>query len=540
MNVKINFSIPVTLFDYRESNNPLYSFAKLKIFYVGQTADRRLFTKEFSDQLIETLPYVPVVGFYNDEKEDFEGHHREVQHIYGMVPEDTGVEYIKEDGREYAVCDVILYTGRKDKTGDIASKIVGKQHSLELNPEDTTYEINKDAEGKIINIEFKTGSLLGLSVLGDDEKPAFDGSAFFNEDSELMQVFMGFKSQIQEFTKHITQRGEDMENKIFESALSFLKRAYSEKISIMYNKLYEIYGDEFYVPQLFDNYIVVGYWNAELGEVEYSRLPYSENEDGDIIFEDSVTVYPRYLSKEEATLWENNMGTNASNQDVEENMQEGDVEDTETTEMEEQTKESSEALNAENSVETSEEMSESTEAEEDDEEEEEEDYKKDKDDDEDEDEDYQAALTEENAEEGTEENSEAFSSNDNEDDQENEGEEITEAKEVEEEQEETFSTTLTDSEREELETFRREKKFGLISSFEDDLSKEFLNQLNEKVDEYSFDELEVILSKEFTKVTKQNKSKTSKTNAFIYNSTSSTKSEQDRVKELVNRYKNIN
>ena len=531
MNVKINFSIPVTLFDYRESNNPLYSFAKLKIFYVGQTADKRLFTKEFSDKLIETLPYVPVVGFYNDEKEDFEGHHREVQHIYGMVPEHTGVEYIKEGGKDYAVCDVILYTGRKDKTGDIASKIVGKQHSLELNPDDTTYEINKDTEGKIINIEFKTGSLLGLSVLGDGEKPAFDGSEFFNEDSELMKVFLGFKSQIQEFTKHITQRGEDMENKLFESALSFLKRAYSEKISIMYNKLYEIYGEEFYVPQVFENYIVVAFWNGE--EVEYSRLPYSENEDGDIIFEDSVTVYPRYLSKDEATLWENNMGTSASNQDVEENMQEGDVEDTETTQIEK----SSETLNAENSVETSEQVSESIEAkEEEEEEDEEEEYKKDKDE-EDEDEDYQATLTEEVVEEGTEENSEAFSSNDNEDDQtdEQKEEEITENAQVEE----AFSTTLTDSEREELEAFRREKKIGLIDSFEEDLSKDFLSQLINDVDKYSIDELEVILSKEFTKTIKQNKTKTSKTNAFIYNSASSQpKSDADIIMGLVNRYKN--
>ena len=520
MNVKINFSIPVTLFDYRVSDNPLYSFAKLKIFYVGQTADKRLFTKEFSDRLIGTLPYVPVVGFYNEEKEDFEGHKPDVQHIYGMVPEDTGVEYIKEDGKEYAVCDVILYTGRKDKTGEIASKIVGKQHSLELNPDDTTYEINKDTEGKIINIEFKTGSLLGLSVLGDEEKPAFTGSEFFNEDSELMKVFMGFKSQIQTFTKHITQRGEDMENKLFESALSFLKRAYSEKISIMYNKLYEIYGEEFYVPQLFDNYIVVGYWNGQ--EIEYSRLPYSENEDGDIIFEDSVTVYPRYLSKDEATLWENNMGTNASNETEEEEI-------TEATEIEEEVI-STEASDLDSETTQATDITESKKDKDDDEEE----YVEDEE--EEDEENYQAALVEEEAVEGTEGESVTFSSNNDEDDDLNEEEEEAENTQIEEN---TFSTTLTDSEREELKTFRREKKEGLINSFEEDLSKDFLKELKEEIDKYSFDELEVILSKEFTKTIKQNKPKTSKTNAFIYNSASSQpKSDADIIIGLVNRYKN--
>ena len=511
MDVKINFSIPVTLFDYRVSDNPLYSFAKLKIFYVGETDDKRLFTKEFSDKLIETLPYVPVVGFYDEEKEDFEGHYREVQHIYGMVPEDTGVEYTKEDGREYAVCDVILYTGRKDKTGEIASKIVGKQHSLELNPEDTTYEINKDSSGKIINMEFKTGSLLGLSVLGDHQDPAFTGSGFFNEDSELMQIFMGFRSQIKSFTKHITQRGEDMENKVFESALSFLKRAYSEKISIMYKKLYEKYGDEFYVPQIFDDYVVIGYWNGE--EVEYSRLPYSEDEDGDIIFGDSVIVFPRYLSKEEATLWENNMGTNASNQDVEVTNEATEIEKvteaTEVTDTPEQTPESTE-----------------TEAEKDDEEEDEED------------EEYSASLVEENVEEeGTEEESEFSSNNDEDDSLNEEEEEETENLQVEEN---TFTTTLADSEREELETFRREKKVGLIDSFEDDLSKNFLSQLKEEVDNYSVDELEVILSKEFTRVSRENKNKTSKHNAFIYGpgpGNSSPKTEAEKIKDLIQKYK---
>jgi len=165
----INYSIPVTLFDYQEREDGLYSLAKLKIFYIGQTQDRRLFTKEFSEQLIKTLPYVPVVGYYDTEEEDFIGHNEAVQHIYGIVPEDTSIEYVKEKGREYVVCDVILYTGRLDQTGEIAKKIVGKPHSLELNPGDTTYVINKNTLGKVENIEFKTGSLLGLSILGVNE-----------------------------------------------------------------------------------------------------------------------------------------------------------------------------------------------------------------------------------------------------------------------------------------------------------------------------------------------------------------------------------
>ena len=41
----VNFNVPVTLSNYQKSDNPLFSLAKLKAFYVGTTGDKRLFTK---------------------------------------------------------------------------------------------------------------------------------------------------------------------------------------------------------------------------------------------------------------------------------------------------------------------------------------------------------------------------------------------------------------------------------------------------------------------------------------------------------------
>ena len=43
-----------------------------------------------------------------------------------------------------------------------------------------------------------------------------------------------------------------------------------------------------------------------------------------------------------------------------------------------------------------------------------------------------------------------------------------------------------------------EKKFGLINSFEEDLDETYLENISKNVDNYSYEELEVILSKEFT------------------------------------------
>jgi hypothetical protein len=106
-----------------------------------------------------------------------------------------------------------------------------------------------------------------------------------------------------------------------------------------------------------------------------------------------------------------------------------------------------------------------------------------------------------------------------------------------ESQEESSSTALDHSERAELEAFRRERKEGLVRSFEDDLSVEFLENLTKELNNYSFDELEVILSKEFTRVNRETKK--SKPNAFIYKPEikSSSKSDIDVVKELIQKYK---
>jgi len=296
--MKVKYDIPVTLFDYRTSDNPLYSLAKLKIFYVGMTPDNRLFTKEFSDELLKTLPYVPVVGYFDKESDDFKGHH-ENQYIYGIVPENTEIEFVEEDEKEYAVCDVILYTGRKDETGEIAEKIVGKSHSLELNPDDTTYDLVESEEGKLQYIEFKTGSLLGLSVLGDEEQPAFTGSEFFKAQKDFSEIFEGFKTEWEKFNDESkNKRGnEEMKFDLLESQKLFMEKAYDEKMEAIAALVSERF-EYFSIIQMFDDKVVVVTLNEETWAYEYYRISYSSDEDSLSLGEMEV-VYPRYLTESE-------------------------------------------------------------------------------------------------------------------------------------------------------------------------------------------------------------------------------------------------
>ena len=111
------------------------------------------------------------------------------------------------------------------------------------------------------------------------------------------------------------------------------------------------------------------------------------------------------------------------------------------------------------------------------------------------------------------------------------------AEEEVEEQEELNSTALNNSEREELEAFRAEKKKGLINSFSDDLDKAFLAELIKNINEYSFDDLEIILSKEFTRVSRQDRNIT-KPSTFVYvGDNRGIATEEELVKRLVDQYK---
>ena len=156
-----------------------FTRCQLAVFYEGETPDHRYFPHSFSVKLKDKLPYTPVVAYYDPEKEDFVGHNNE-QQIYGIVdPTREGRFVTLDDGNKWCVCDVVLYTDRPDTTGKIASKIVGHKQSLELDANTLKYRVNYDENKHFKNFEFIDGDLLGVSVLGADEKPAFTGSQFF-------------------------------------------------------------------------------------------------------------------------------------------------------------------------------------------------------------------------------------------------------------------------------------------------------------------------------------------------------------------------
>lgn len=201
-------------------NNFALSKARLKIFYKGMNRNGSYINEEIAEKLISTLPGTPVVGYYDSDKDDFLGHvSPESNRAYGFVPEEMNFKwemFLDPDGvyRTYACTDIILWTGRYP----IASKIVGKSHSMELNPDTVEGEwVEHDDE---YYFEFTNAEFFGLCVLGEEYEPCFEGSSFYelhqqennaSISKDLKEMFSLYKSTIDSAEENPTG-GQEMED----------------------------------------------------------------------------------------------------------------------------------------------------------------------------------------------------------------------------------------------------------------------------------------------------------------------------------------
>ena len=477
----INYSWPVILSDFsQDSVNENFSRAKLWVYYKGQTADKRYFSDEFAEQIKKTLPYTPVVSYYDEEKEDFVGHASQ-QQIYGIV--DPCVEPVftvrEEDGKTWCLAEIVLYTERPDKTGEIAKKIVGQPHSLELNPQTIKYTINYDEKKHFKNIEFTAGDFIGVSVLGKDQKPAFSGSAFFEANEE-------FENKIKMLYDYCKNNKDDLktnggENMNLEEFMKLSWGDVSAKVERAICREYE--NDAYtYVVDMFDDSAIVRFYYYVGGDCKLMRVNYSCSENGEVslgtineirvVYEDVVEVSP--VAEIDMTQVEDNTTgavsdctiesvvetTNTDNKDdilINENSEEFAGQNIEDLKDPIQKTESEENLNVEDtdsftSQDTISDPAQVTDVE------------------------ITPTISEVSVE--------------------NEQQTIQKTST-------TSTTSFTDSEREELETLKREKKIGLVNSYKESLTIEQLNDFMQNINDFSIKDLELELLKIY-KVAQEN------------------------------------
>lgn len=269
---------PVTVYGNLEKFSDTISKARCRIFYAGLNRNGTFITEDFANSLLETIPYAPVKGIYENNDYTDHGQERDQGRIYGVVPENpnlTWESHLDEDGevRRYACVDVLVYTSLYEE----AAEIIGKSQSMELFPPSIKGEW-EIIQGRRV-FKYTAASFLGLQVLGDGVEPCFEGAEFFTLYNSLYQKY-------QDFLKGQEKKGGQRE-------MNF-KLSDSQKHDLLWTTLNPNYNEEngwlceYSICDVYDDYALC--YNYEFGQ--YERIYYTKDDaKDDISISKKLRVY---------------------------------------------------------------------------------------------------------------------------------------------------------------------------------------------------------------------------------------------------------
>ena len=211
MHTSVRLDLPIEFINVTPIN-PLISKCEIKVCYVGDEPNRNrsIITKEVARQMANSLPGSPIVGFYNEGKQDFEEHNRVIDisngefkikdttRPYGFVDLNAKAWfawYLDDDQikREYLVTEGYLWTGQYPECQRIMTE--GNNQSMELDKNTLNAFWTKDNNPKSRFFIINEAIISKLCVLGLDNEPCFEGS---NITAPTIQFSFedGFKEQL--------------------------------------------------------------------------------------------------------------------------------------------------------------------------------------------------------------------------------------------------------------------------------------------------------------------------------------------------------
>lgn len=239
--------------------NPLISKCQIKVCYVSDEPNRNksIITKEVARDMANSLPGSPIVGYYNEEKGDFEEHNRiidisngkfvikDTTRPYGFVDLNAKVwfaKYLDDDEveREYLVTEGWLWTGQYPECRRILDK--GNNHSMELDEDhlDAAWSFDKNGKPKFFIIN--EAIISKLCVLGEVNEPCFEGSNItpptiqFSIDESFTKVLYSMMNELKEllqeggakkvFTRYAVEIGDALWTALYSHVDADYENAY--------------------------------------------------------------------------------------------------------------------------------------------------------------------------------------------------------------------------------------------------------------------------------------------------------------------------
>lgn len=180
--------VPVLFQPMKNFNVQDTRFTKVKMWlmHLDENLNGSVFTKEVVERAIPTLTNTPIMGSFNSESGDFEGHEMAVEKNkdgeiqlknltvpYGVIPEDNSAQFeerVGDDGvtRTYLTVEGLLWNKWQDGINVITSKNGKTGQSMEITDHDGHF--TNDA------FHFTEFKFNGACLLGDEVEPAMKNS----------------------------------------------------------------------------------------------------------------------------------------------------------------------------------------------------------------------------------------------------------------------------------------------------------------------------------------------------------------------------
>ena len=306
MHTSIKLDTPVEFINITPLN-PLISKCQIKVCYVDDKPNRNgsVITKEVAKQMANSLPGCPIVGFYNEEKGDFEEHNRiidisngkfeikDTTRPYGFVDLEAKVWFQKflDDGmveREYMMTEGWLWTGQYPECRRILAK--GNNQSMELDENTLDAHWSEDGNGKSPFFIINEAIISKLCTLGEENEPCFEGASI---GAPIIQFAFadGFKEQVfsmmNELKELLNKGGEKVFNRYAVEIGDTLWDA-------LYSHVEGTYTIESVCEEEEQKFAVL------VSDEKYYRLNFSLLEDGTVEFAAEVELLEDYVPAEEA------------------------------------------------------------------------------------------------------------------------------------------------------------------------------------------------------------------------------------------------
>ena len=306
MHTSIKLDTPVEFINITPLN-PLISKCQIKVCYVGDEPNRNksIITKETAKQMANSLPGCPIVGFYNEEKGDFEEHNRiidisngkfeikDTTRPYGFVDLSAKVWFQKflDDGmneREYMMTEGWLWTGQYPECRRILS--MGNNHSMELDEDTINAHWSKNGNGEPQFFIINEAIISKLCTLGEANEPCFEGSTI---GAPVIQFAFadGFKEQVFSMMNEL----KELLNKGGEKVFTRYAVEIGDALwTALYSHVEGTYGIESVCEDEGQKLFAV-----LTADEKYYRLDFSVAEDGSVVFAAEAVELEGYTPAEE-------------------------------------------------------------------------------------------------------------------------------------------------------------------------------------------------------------------------------------------------